>query len=229
MKRFPRIIAIIISLNTVTLVPTGSVQENRKGVEKLTTFGRDAALAFFLDHSKDPGHMKHALAVEAAMRHFAEKMNGDVDLWGVTGLLHDVDWEVTMENPEEHTAKAVEWLREAGWPEEIVRAVRSHSWKLLQDETAPETDMEKTLYAIDELTGFVTAVALVRPSRSVQDLKVKSVKKKFKDKAFARGVDRETIKLGAELMGVSLEELMEGVIEALKPVEAEIGLGGGEA
>lgn len=192
----------------------------------MTTFGREAALAFFLEHSQDPGHMKHALAVEAAMRYFAEKMEGDVDLWGVTGLLHDVDWETTMENPQEHTAKAVEWLTAAGWPADIIRAVRAHSWKLIQNDVAPETDMEKTLYAIDEMTGFVTAVALVRPSKSVQDLTVKSVKKKFKDKAFARGVDRDTIKLGAELMGIPLDDLMEGVIESLKPVEAEIGLGG---
>ena len=169
--------------------------------------------------------MKHALAVEAAMRYFARKTGGDEELWGITGILHDVDWEKTMETPELHTANAVDWLREAGWPEEIVRAVRSHSWKLLQDDVPPETDMEKTLYAIDELTGFVTAVALVRPSKSVQDLEVKSVKKKFKDKAFARGVDRDCIRRGAELMGVSLDELMADVIESLKPVETEIGLG----
>ncbi len=188
-------------------------------------FGRDAALEFYKNHSTDPGLMKHALAVEAAMRYFARKMGGDEELWGVTGLLHDVDWEQTMESPEEHTARAVQWLREEEWPEEIVRAVRSHSWKLLQEDVPPETDMEKTLYAIDELTGFVTAVALVRPSKSVQDLKVKSVKKKFKDKAFARGVDRETIRRGAELMEVPMDELMSDVIESLKPVEDQIGLG----
>ncbi|HOU32401.1 MAG TPA: HDIG domain-containing protein [Synergistaceae bacterium] len=186
---------------------------------------REAALELFLRHNRDEMHLRHARALEVVMRHFAPRYGGDVDLWGVVGLLHDLDWEETQHAPERHTADAIPLLRDEGYDEQIVRAMRSHSWGLLQDDVPPVTPMEKVLYAVDELTGFVSAVALVRPSRSLSDLEPKSVLKKWKDKAFARGVDREVISRGAELLNVPLEELISAVIEALRPVETELGLG----
>jgi putative nucleotidyltransferase with HDIG domain len=185
---------------------------------------RDEALKLLKEHNTEEGHIKHALAVEAAMRHFARKAGEDEDLWGITGLLHDLDWEKTQQTPERHTHVGAQILREEGYPEEVVRAVLSHGWGICSD-VRPESNMEKHLYAVDELTGFITAVALVRPGKSLQDLKVKSVKKKWKDKAFARGVDRDVIQKGADILGQPLEELIGEVIEALRPVEREIGLG----
>ena len=185
---------------------------------------RDEAMALLKEYNKEQGHIRHALAVEAAMRYFAGKLNEDVDLWGITGLLHDIDWEITQETPEKHTHDGAKILEENGFPQEVVRAVLSHGWGICSD-VEPQSLMEKYLYAVDELTGFITAVALVRPGKSLQDLKVKSVKKKWKDKAFAKGVDREVIAKGAEILGQPLEKLIEEVIEALKPVEKEIGLG----
>ncbi|HOO62813.1 MAG TPA: HDIG domain-containing protein [Synergistaceae bacterium] len=187
---------------------------------------RQEALDLFHKHNHEITHLRHALAVEATMRYFAKKYGESEDLWGIVGLLHDIDWEKTQDTPEEHTALGVTILEEAGCSPEIVRAMRSHSWGLLQQEVPPESTMEKVLYGVDELTGFVTAVALVRPSKSLQDLQVKSVKKKWKDKAFARGVDRDVIQKGADLLGIPMEELIQDVICALRPVEKEIGLGG---
>jgi predicted hydrolase (HD superfamily) len=163
------------------------------------------------------------LAVEAVMRHLARKKGGDENMWGVIGLVHDLDYE---EHPEEHLRHAQGILRGEGWPEEYIRAVASHGWGLCTD-VAPVTDLEKALYAIDELTGLVAAAALVRPSRSVLDLPVKSVLKKWKDKAFARGVDRDLIVKGAEMIPMPLDTVIEWVILALREVEAEIGLGAG--
>ena len=185
---------------------------------------RDKALELLKRYNAEEGHIRHAVAVEAAMRHFARKLGEDEKLWGITGLLHDIDWEKTQETPERHTHVGAQILEEEGYPPQVVRAVLSHGWGICSD-VKPESDMEKYLFAVDELTGFVTAVALVRPGKSLQDLKVKSVRKKWKDKAFARGVDRDVIQRGAELLGQPLEDLIEEVIEALKPVEKEIGLG----
>ena len=186
---------------------------------------RQEALTLFQKHNHESTHLKHALAVEATMRHFAKKYGEPEELWGVVGLLHDIDWEKTQNTPEKHTLLGIAMLEEAGCPPEIVRAMRSHSWGLLQQEVSPESTMEKVLYGVDELTGFVTAVALVRPSKSLQDLEVKSVKKKWKDKAFARGVDRGVIEKGAEFLDLPMDELIKDVITALRPVEREIGLG----
>lgn len=185
---------------------------------------RDEALNLLKEHNRDNNHIKHALAVEAAMRYFAGQKGGDPDLWGMTGLLHDIDWEETQEDPEKHTSVGAQWLKEAGYPEEIVRAVQAHGWGICSD-VEPVSDMEKTLYAVDELTGLVMAAALVRPSRSLQDLKVKSVKKKWKDKAFARGVDRDIIDKGVEKLGTTRDELIEGVLQAMRPIEKDLGLG----
>lgn len=186
---------------------------------------RDEALALLRRHNKDEGHIRHALALEACMRHFALRFNGDENRWGVVGLLHDLDWEETQSTPEHHTAQAVVWLQEADCDADIVRAVRSHAWGLLQEDVPPETPMEKILYTVDELSGFVTAVALVRPSHSLLDLETKSVIKKWKDKAFARGVDRHVIIRGAALLEIPLETLIEEVIAALRPIESTLGLG----
>ena len=186
-------------------------------------FTRDESIAFFNEHNKDPMHMRHALAVEAAMRHFARHYGEDEELWARAGLLHDIDWETTQSVEGGHPARGGEMLRERGYEEEIVRAELAHGWEFSGVE--PKSRMEKTLYAIDELTGFVTAVALVRPSKSLADLETKSVKKKWKDKAFARGVNREVIERGVELMGEPLEWLIENTIAALRPAEREIGLG----
>jgi putative nucleotidyltransferase with HDIG domain len=183
---------------------------------------REEAWTILTDHVKSPSLVSHALAVEAVMRHVARKKSADEELWGVIGLIHDVDYE---EHPEEHLRHAPEILRSHGWPEECLRAIASHGWGLFTD-VAPVTDLEKTLFAIDELTGLVAAAALVRPSRSVLDLPVKSVLKKWKDKGFAAGVDRNVIEKGAALMEVPLEELIADTIEGMKTIAETIGLKG---
>jgi putative nucleotidyltransferase with HDIG domain len=183
---------------------------------------REEAWKILSDHVKSPNLLAHAMAVEAAMRQFARKKGADEELWGVIGLIHDVDYE---EHPDEHLRHAPGMLREQGWPEEHIRAVASHGWGICTD-VEPVTDLEKTLFAVDELTGLVAAAALVRPSKSVLDLPVKSVLKKWKDKGFAAGVDRSVIEKGAALMGVPLEELIADTIEGMKTVAEEIGLKG---
>ena len=186
---------------------------------------RDNALELLRKYNKDEGHIRHALAVEATMGFFAEKMGGDEELWKLAGLLHDIDWETTQENPERHTHEGAKWLADAGYPEDLSRAVLAHGWSICS-EVKPESDMEKVLFTVDELTGLVITAALVRPSRSVRDLEVKSVKKKWKDKAFEKGVDRDLIVKGAEMIPMPLETVIEWVIQALRRVEPEIGLGG---
>ncbi len=181
---------------------------------------RNKAWALLSAHNREDMHLKHALAVEAAMRHFAVLEGEDPNLWGLVGLLHDLDWE---EVPDEHAKKSMEWLKEAGYDETVCRAISAHAWEYTG--TKPETPMEKTLYAIDELTGLLTAAALVRPSRSLADMEVRSVMKKWKDKAFARGVNREVISRGAELLGKPVDWLIQETLEALRPVEQELGLG----
>lgn len=185
-------------------------------------FSREQSLAFFKEHNKEDMYLRHALAVEASMRYFARLYGEDEDFWGQVGLLHDVDWEKTQPDGS-HPMEGGKLLQDAGYPEEFVRAVLAHGWEYSGVE--PVSPMEKALYTIDELTGFVIAVALVRPSKSLSDLEVKSVKKKWKDKAFARGVNREVIERGSGLMGESIDKLIELTIEALRPAEREIGLG----
>ncbi len=190
----------------------------------MKTIKIEDAMSLLRDHNQEINHIRHALAVEAAMEYFG-RMNGeDGELWALAGLVHDIDWETTNSDPSKHTHLGASWLRDAGYPDEIVRAVLAHGWGICSD-VEPLSPMEKYLYAIDELTGFVTAVALVRPGKSLKDLTVKSVKKKWKDKAFARGVDRDVIEKGTAMLDKPLEELVEGVIEALRPIEREIGLG----
>lgn len=185
---------------------------------------REEALALLKKHVKDESNIRHALAVEGTMRHFARKIGGNEELWGVVGILHDMDWEKTMHDPAQHCNLAPELLREAGIGEEIIHAVQAHGWTLCTD-VEPVNDMEKTLFTIDELTGLIVTAGLVRPSKSLSDLEVKSVKKKWKDKAFAKGVDRDIIQKGADIMGMPLDEIIENTILALRPIEKEIGLG----
>ncbi len=183
---------------------------------------RDEAWALLCEHVKGETLRVHCLAVEAVMRHAARSRGEDEEAWGAIGLLHDVDYE---RHPGEHLKHAPEILRAAGWTEEWIRAVLSHGWGICTD-TEPATALEKTLYAVDELTGLVAAAALVRPSKSVMDLPVKSVMKKWKDKAFAAGVNRSVIEKGAAMLGVPLERLVADTIDGMRTAAAEIGLKG---
>jgi putative nucleotidyltransferase with HDIG domain len=188
--------------------------------EKVPT--REEAYALLTKYNKTESLIKHALAVEGVMRYMARKRNEDEEKWGVIGLIHDLDYE---QFPDQHCKKTEELLRENNWPEEYIRAVISHGWGLCVD-VKPETELEKVLYAIDELTGLVVTTALVRPSKSVMDLKTKSVKKKWKDKRFAAGVDRSVIEKGSEMLGVDLPELITDTIAGMQEVAEEIGLKG---
>lgn len=183
---------------------------------------REAAWELLCRYTETEALRKHALAVEGVMRHFAPRYDGDVELWGIVGLVHDLDYE---QYPEEHCVHTERILREEGWPEPLVRAVLSHAWGICT-ELEPLSDMEKVLYAVDELTGLVAATALVRPSRSVLDTTVKSVKKKWKNARFAAGVDRATIERGAERLGLPLPELIEETLAGMRGVAAAIGLEG---
>jgi putative nucleotidyltransferase with HDIG domain len=189
------------------------------------TPSRSDAWAVFCEFNETDSLRKHALAVEGVMRRFARKRGGDEELWGIAGMLHDLDWE---KFPEEHCRVAERILRERGFPDELVRAVVSHGWQICTD-VEPLSDLERCLYAVDELAGFCCAVALVRPSRSVLDLEPRSVRKKWKEKAFAAGVDRAIIERGAGLVGMPLDELIAEAIAGLRGVAVEIGLGGSSA
>jgi putative nucleotidyltransferase with HDIG domain len=183
---------------------------------------RSEALAIVHEYIKNENLVRHMLAVEAAMRFYAAKFGEDAELWGAVGLLHDFDWEIHPDLSR-HPQAGAAILRERSVPEVIIRAVLSHA-----DHTgvARESRMEKALFACDELTGLITAVALVRPSRSLADLKASSVKKKWKDRAFAAGANREEIERGAQELGVELWEHVENVIRAMQPIAAELGLQG---
>jgi len=181
---------------------------------------REEALAVLKEYTQSEALLNHALAVEAVMRYTARKRGEDEEKWGVIGLIHDLDYD---QFPDEHCTRTKSILEEKGWPEEYIRAAISHGWGIVTD-VEPKTDLEKTLYAIDELTGLVTAVALVRPSKSVMDMKVKSVKKKWKDKRFAAGVRRDLIEQGAGMLGVDIAELMTDTIMGMREAADEIGL-----
>ena len=183
---------------------------------------RQEAFDLLTEYNKSQGLVKHALAVESVMRYCARKKGEDEEKWAVIGLVHDLDYE---QFPDQHCRKTEEILREHDWPAEYIRAVVSHGWGICTN-CQPQTDLEKTLYAVDELTGLVVATALVRPSKSVMDLTAKSVKKKWKDKAFAAGVNRSIIQKGSEMLGVELSELITDVIMGMRQVAEEIGLKG---
>lgn len=183
---------------------------------------REEAFSLVKEFNQNESLIHHALAVEGVMRYVARKRGEDEEKWGVIGLVHDLDYE---RYPQQHCRKSEEILRERGWPEDYIHAVLSHGWGIVTD-VAPHHEMEKVLYAIDELTGLVTAVALVRPSKSVLDMKVKSVSKKWKDKSFAAGANREVIQKGADMLGMDLSELFEDVIAGMREVAEAIGLKG---
>ncbi|AST56887.1 HDIG domain-containing metalloprotein [Thermoanaerobacterium thermosaccharolyticum] len=183
---------------------------------------RDEAYALLKEYNKSESLITHALAVEAVMRHFAELFGEDKEKWGIIGLLHDLDYEMY---PNEHCKKVREILERHGWPNDYIHAIESHGWKICTD-VEPVHKMEKVLYTIDELTGLITATALMRPSKSILDLEVKSVKKKWKQKSFAAGVNRDVIAEGAELLGMDLDKVIEETIIGMRDVADEIGLKG---
>ncbi len=185
---------------------------------------RAAAWALLTEHTHSPSLIKHALAVEAAMRHYAERYGEDVELWGATGLIHDFDYE---EHPteEHHPLGTAQALAALGYPAEVVAAVMAHGTRL---DAPRDTRMAQVLFAVDELTGLVQACVLVRPDRNIAELQVSSVRKKWKDKAFAKGVNREDIELGARELGVELSEHITQVIAALQGAAHALGLDGAE-
>jgi putative nucleotidyltransferase with HDIG domain len=180
----------------------------------------EEAFALLTEYNHTDSLIKHAYAVEGAMRHIARTMNEDEEKWGIVGLIHDLDYE---RFPEQHCKKSPEILKEHGWPDEYIRAVVSHSWGKCTD-VEPKTNMEKVLFAVDELTGLIVAAALVRPSKSLSDLEVKSVMKKWKDKTFAAGVDRSVIEKGAAMLGLELNDLISRTIIGMREVALKIGL-----
>ena len=186
---------------------------------------RDEAWNILCEYTKGEALRKHGLAVEAAMRAYARKYDEDEEMWGCVGLLHDFDYEMHP-NAEEHPKKGAPILREKGVPEEIVHAVLCHAFYLDDLGVQRENNMDRAIFAVDELTGFVTAVALVKPNKSIDEVDVRSVRKKMKDKGFARAVRREDITDGAEVLGVDLDEHIAFVIESLKPVAAGLGIAG---
>ncbi len=182
----------------------------------------EQAMTLLRKYNKSESLLKHAFAVEGVMRYMARKAGEDEEKWGIIGLVHDLDYEMY---PEQHCKMTEKILRENKWPEEYIRAVLSHGWELATD-VEPVSMLEKTIYAIDELTGLVATSALVRPSKSVLDMEVRSVKKKWNDKRFAAGVDRSVIEKGAIMLGVSLDDLITDCIMGMREVAEEIGLKG---
>lgn len=183
---------------------------------------RNEALELFLQYNETQSLINHGKAVEAAMRHFAVINGEDPEKWGIIGLVHDLDYE---KFPDEHCDITKKILEENNWDDEYIRAILSHGWGTCTN-VEPMTELEKTLFAIDELTGLITAVALVRPSKSILEVEVKSVKKKWKEKQFAAGANREIIQKGADMLGVTLEFLIQETINGMKAAAEEIGLKG---
>ena len=182
---------------------------------------REEAWNLLRQYNKESFHLRHALTVEGIMRYFAKELGyaDQEEYWGIVGLLHDLDFELY---PEEHCVKSQELMRKHGVDENIIRSTASHGWGLTAANIEPEHQMEKVLFAIDELSGLIGAAALMRPSKSVQDMELKSLKKKFKDKHFAAGCSRDVIKHGADILGWPLAELMEKTIAAMRVDEAAI-------
>jgi predicted hydrolase (HD superfamily) len=183
---------------------------------------RETAFELLKKYNKTESLIKHALSVEGVMRYMAKKAGEDEEKWGIIGLIHDLDYEMY---PEQHCTMTEKILKENYWPSEHIRAVLSHGWGLASD-VEPRTRLEKTIYAMDELTGLVATSALVRPSKSVLDMEARSVKKKWNDRKFAAGVDRSVIEKGAGMLGVSVEELITDCIMGMRTVAEEIGLKG---
>ena len=189
-------------------------------IDKIPT--RQNALELLRQYNKTESLIKHAYAVEGVMRFMAKKAGEDEEKWGIIGLIHDLDYEMY---PEQHCTMTEKILKENNWPDEYIRAVMSHGWGLVTD-TKPVSKLEKTIFAMDELTGLVATSALVRPSKSVLDMEARSVKKKWNDKRFAAGVDRSVIEKGAAMLGVSLDDLITDCIIGMRTVAEETGLKG---
>jgi predicted hydrolase (HD superfamily) len=194
-------------------------QENTT-MSKNAQISRQEAFELLKKHNKDSFHIQHGLTVEGVMKWYADKLGygEDKEYWGIVGLLHDIDFE---EYPEQHCIKAPELLKEAGVSDDVIHAVCSHGYALTVD-IKPEHEMEKVLYAVDELTGLIGAAALMRPSKSVQDMELKSLKKKYKSANFAAGCSREVIERGADMLGWELDKLLSDTIEAMRSCEADI-------
>lgn len=184
------------------------------------SISREAALELLKKYNQDPFHIQHAYTVEGVMGWYAQELGfgEDAAFWSTVGLLHDIDFE---QYPEEHCIKAPELLREGGVGEEMIHAICSHAYGLSTD-IKPEHQMEKVLFATDELTGLIWATALMRPSKSVQDMELKSLKKKYKTKNFAAGCSREVIEKGAEMLGWELDQLLQKTLDAMKAIEASV-------
>ena len=179
---------------------------------------REEAFELLKKYNKEPFHIRHALTVEGVMRYYADKLGYDTDFWGIVGLLHDIDFELY---PEEHCIKAPELLREGGASDELIHAVCSHGYELTVD-VKPQHEMEKVLYAVDELTGLIWAAAEMRPSKSVQDMELKSLKKKYKSKNFAAGCSRDVIEKGAAMLGKELNDVLWETILAMRSCEDSV-------
>ena len=186
---------------------------------------REEAYQLLTEYNKNESLIKHALAVEGVMRHFARKYGEDEEKWGIIGLIHDLDYE---QFPQKHCRKTGEILRSRSWPEEYIRAAVSHGWGTCSD-VAPQSLLEKVLYTIDELTGLIATTALVRPSKSVFDTTAKSVQKKWKDKRFAAGVNRAVIEKGVQILGIELDVILADTIMGMREVAERIGLKGSGA
>ena len=188
--------------------------------ERTDDMNRTEALELLKKHNKDPFHIQHALTVEGVMKWYADELGfaEEADYWGIVGLLHDIDFE---EYPEQHCIKAAELLREGGADDKLIHAVCSHGYGITVD-IKPEHQMEKVLFAADELTGLIWAAALMRPSKSTKDMELKSLKKKYKSKGFAAGCSREVIEQGAQMLGWELDELQSKTLEAMKACEDSI-------
>jgi putative nucleotidyltransferase with HDIG domain len=183
---------------------------------------RDTAIELFKKYNKSESLYRHALSVESVMRYMARKYGEDEEKWGIIGLIHDLDYEMF---PDQHCKMTEKILKENNWPDEYIRAVMSHGYGIITD-VEPVSLLEKTIFAVDELTGLVATSALVRPSKSVMDMEARSVQKKWNDKRFAAGVDRSVIEKGAEMLGVSLNELITDCIIGMREVATDIGLKG---
>lgn len=201
--------------NSIVYYKTGG-----KRVEMDSLINREEAFELLKKYNKEAFHIQHALTVEGVMRWYAEELGyGDeVDYWGITGLLHDIDFEMY---PDQHCEKAPDILRDAGVGEDMIYSICSHGYGICCD-IEPQLDMEKVLYAVDELTGLIWSTALMRPSKSVMDMEVRSLKKKFKDRRFAAGCSRDVIKKGAEELDWDLDELFERTIMAMRSCEGKV-------
>jgi putative nucleotidyltransferase with HDIG domain len=191
----------------------------------MTQYNREAAWQIVNEWTTDPALIRHMLSVETAMRAYAPKYGGDVETWGIAGLIHDFDYQKHPNlDGQGHPNIGIAWLRERGWPEEILHAIAAHAPELTG--VHPQSDMEKVLVAVDELTGLVAAVAFVRPSKNIADVQVSSIKKKWKDKTFAAGVHRDEIEIAAAALGVPLDEHVAVVLAAMQGNAAALGLDG---